>query len=327
MCKKLFSISIVLMILVMFFSTVSCSNEVNKPNNSGSSTPDTPEEEVVLPCLTFKSPEAFTINVKDNTKNWNGTLQWSTDPTNETSWTEWDGTEINSALNGEKNILCIRGNGNTVITTLSTKGWAITGSNVECKGDIRTLLDFENPEESTMEANCFVGLFRECSALKTAPTLPATTLADNCYQMMFYECTSLTTAPELPATTLADFCYDSMFFHCTSLTTAPALRAETLYNKCYFQMFKGCSALTTVPALPATTLADRCYFEMFRDCSSLNFYNESGEGHTDYIEIGTGNATMPCYNMLKGTAEDFAAVEASDSYLGQTIYTSNQIIR
>lgn len=34
---------------------------------------------------------------------------------------------------------------------------------------------------------------------------------------MFYGCTALASAPALPATTLSNYCYDSMFYRCTSL--------------------------------------------------------------------------------------------------------------
>jgi hypothetical protein len=50
-------------------------------------------------------------------------------------------------------------------------------------------------------------MFSGCSALTTAPELPATELADNCYSYMFSGCTSLTQSPELPATKLASSCY------------------------------------------------------------------------------------------------------------------------
>jgi len=60
--------------------------------------------------LTFKSPETFTLKVYDNTKHWNGTLEYKVTDGN---WTTWDGTEISSGSDG---ILMMRGTGNTVIT-------------------------------------------------------------------------------------------------------------------------------------------------------------------------------------------------------------------
>ncbi|MCQ3907281.1 MAG: hypothetical protein MJ219_00530 [Mycoplasmoidaceae bacterium] len=53
-------------------------------------------------------------------------------------------------------------------------------------------------------------------------------LKPSCYSAMFYDCTALTTAPDLPATTLADSCYGQMFFDCTSLIKAPELPAKTV---------------------------------------------------------------------------------------------------
>jgi len=141
---------------------------------------------------------------------------------------------------------------------------------VECTGDIRTLVDWENYATASTETARFCYLFNGCTALTTAPELPATTLAKYCYSNMFYGCTSLTTAPELPANTLADYCYSGMFNYCVSLTTAPELPATTLANYCYQRMFINCTALTTSPVLPATTLAEYCYSYMFSLCPNLS---------------------------------------------------------
>ena len=88
---------------------------------------------------------------------------------------------------------------------------------------------------------------------------------------MFEGCTALTTAPELPATTLVPHCYDSMFQSCSSLTQAPAFPATTLVSSCYYGMFYECTGLTTAPELPATTLVDNCYVWMFGTCTKLNY--------------------------------------------------------
>ena len=116
---------------------------------------------------------------------------------------------------------------------------------------------------------CYNGMFYDCSALTTAPELPATTLADGCYKYMFQGCTSLTQAPELPATTLASNCYNSMFSDCTGLTVAPELTATTLADYCYNNMFSNCTSLTTAPELAATILSSNCYNGMLRYCTSL----------------------------------------------------------
>ena len=220
-----------------------------------------------LSYLTFSSDSSFTLNVYDNTKHWDGTLYYSTDTTN---WSVWNGT---SALSSVDNKLYLRGTGNTIIAGNSdTYRWVLTGTAIECTGNIETLLDWETVElgnHPTMADYCYYSMFLDCTSLTTAPTLPAMTLADYCYSSMFQGCTSLTPAPALPATTMANYCYSDMFLACYSLTTAPALPATTMANYCYFDMFYGCTALTTAPALPAIILAERCYSNMFRGCTAL----------------------------------------------------------
>ena len=142
-------------------------------------------------------------------------------------------------------------------------------SPVDCTGDIRTLIDYENYANANTTNARFCNLFLWNTELRTAPALPATTLAEYCYYKMFYGCTALTTAPALPAETLKNYCYEYMFSDCTSLTTAPKLPAETLANNCYEYMFSGCTALTTAPVLPAKTLASNCYEGMFSGCTAL----------------------------------------------------------
>ena len=245
---------------------------------------------VTTPSLTnyiLFEGETSDFTLKATNKEWDGTVEYSTD---KNTWSTWDGSEIPSA----NKKLYLRGKNNTTFYT--SKGVRfVLSAKAGCYGNINTLLDYENPP-TTLANNCYRDMFYSCTSLTTAPALPATTLANycynsmfsncksltsapelpattlasNCYNSMFAGCTSLTTAPELPATTLASSCYQSMFQNCTSLTTAPALPATTLANNCYQSMFERCTLLTTAPALPATTLADNCYRNMFQDCISLN---------------------------------------------------------
>ncbi len=175
---------------------------------------------------------------------------------------------------------------------------------VNVGGDIRTLINYRNVDNTILEDGmfsnlfshtydsnhntarivdasnlilpftqmtpyCYYSMFYGCTPLVNAPALPATTLAWSCYQFMFSSCTSLTSAPALPATTLASSCYYGMFRDCTSLTTTPTLPATTLAHDCYEFMFWGCTSLTSAPVLPATTLAYFCYQYMFSGCTSL----------------------------------------------------------
>ena len=228
-----------------------------------------------IPYLTFAADaeQTFTMTAKDNFMNpftFPESLQYSV---GDGDWTQLtSGTGI--TFGGDKGTLRLRGK-SSIGTAASYSAYSrIAFGNgaveVACTGDIRTLVDWENyATASTAEAR-FCWLFSSCTALTTAPELPATTLASSCYSDMFYGCTSLTTAPELPADTLANFCYTRMFSGCTALTTAPELPATTLAENCYSYMFSGCTSLTTSPVLPATTLAEDCYYLMFNGCSSLS---------------------------------------------------------
>ena len=223
------------------------------------------------PYLTFSSPSSFTLKVNDTTKHWDGTLEYSTDTS---TWSNWDGTTtLSSATSGSKNVLYLRGTGNTLITGDNVNHrWLLTGSDIACIGNIENLLDYATVESGAhppMAKHCYLYMFYGCTSLTQTPALPATTLAIGCYGSMFYGCTSLTQAPELPATTLMISCYSNMFQGCTSLTQAPALPATTLTGYCYFSMFQGCTALTQAPALPATRLMPNCYRSMFSGCTSL----------------------------------------------------------
>ena len=275
---------------------------------------------VPIPCLTFDGNEDFTLKTYNTTKNWDGTLEYSTDTK---TWNIWDGTEISSAASK----LYLRGTGNTKITGDSADPrFVFTGTDalkIACKGNIENLLDYETViagGHPTMADYCYRTMFYNCTALTTAPELPATTLASYCYQNMFYGCTSLTTAPALPATTLAGNCYQNMFYGCTALTTAPALPATTLANYCYNSMFYGCASLTTAPELPAITLVNSCYSYMFGDCTSLttapalpattladNCYNTMFYGCTSLTTVPDLPATtlaLLCYAyMFQGCTE------------------------
>lgn len=237
-------------------------------------------------CIVFTG-ETSDFTLKATYKEWNGTVEYSTD---HNTWTVWDGSEISSS--GKK--LYLRGSGNTTFCTQYGARFVLS-ARAGCSGNLNTLLEYSDPP-TTLNASCYFSMFNGCTSLTTAPALPATTLADHCYYYMFYgctslttapalpatslapycyygifqDCTSLTTAPALPATILADYCYSSMFYGCINLTTAPAaLSATTLASYCYQYMFYGCKSLTTAPALPATTLADSCYIQMFYRCTSL----------------------------------------------------------
>ena len=195
----------------------------------------TKEAEEYTDCITFTG-ETSDFTLKATNKEWDGTVEYSTD---HNTWTVWGGMEISSS--NQK--LYLRGSGNTTFFTEITKGVRfVLSARAGCSGNVNTLLEHSAPPTTLPTRSCYRMLFYGCTNLTTAPALPATTLAANCYYQMFSDCTSLTTAPALPATTLAEGCYMSMFTNCTSLTTAPALPATTLATSCCNYMFQGCTS-------------------------------------------------------------------------------------
>lgn len=133
-------------------------------------------------CITFTGETSdFTLKAKN--KEWDGTVEYSTD---HETWTEWDGSEISS--NGQK--LYLRGSGNTKFYT-SEGARFVLSARAACSGNIQTLLEYSNPPTNIPAVNCYHGMFYGCTSLTTAPELPATTLANGCYSDMFRDCTSL----------------------------------------------------------------------------------------------------------------------------------------
>ena len=188
-------------------------------------------------------------------------------------WVNFNTTVESITFGGDLGSLRLRGKSRmgtaSSINNYSTIEFTTGNSPVDCTGDIRTLIDYENYANVSTANAKFCSLFNGNKQLSTAPSLPATTLADYCYIYMFYGCSALTEAPALPATTLAPYCYSEMFNYCTALTKAPELSATTLADFCYQDMFSGCTQLTQAPVLPATKLAENCYEGMFGGCTQL----------------------------------------------------------
>ena len=255
--------------------------------------------ESAVPYLSFIGNEDFTLKTYNTKKNWDGTLQYST---NASTWNTWGGTTAISSSGGK---LYLRGIGNTKITGdgASKCRFVFTGTSalkIACKGNIENLLNYETVSAGghpTMAKYCYQSMFRDCTALTTAPKLPATTLSRCCYQSMFRGCSSLTTAPKLPATTLANQCYRSMFNHCSSLTTPPSvLPATTLIDSCYQCMFEF-TAIEAIPKIMATKYATNSCKGMFDDIKTLNAYSTSGTGHT-YGWTAPSSASTYCSGMF-----------------------------
>lgn len=141
---------------------------------------------------------------------------------------------------------------------------------VQCTGDIRTLLDYNDYKNVNTSNARFCYLFYKCNVLTSAPKLPAKDLADRCYHNMFAECTAIEKAPELPATKLKEYCYYCMFDGCTALTEVPDLPAEDLPEQCYHWMFSGCKELVKGPKISAATISQYSCYGMFSSCAKLS---------------------------------------------------------
>lgn len=218
--------------------------------------------------LIFVSPSAFSVGAG---KGWDGVIEYFTI---DGIWDEWDGSSIEAKKNDDGYVLYLRGTNNTKVTGSRTDSnkWSISGADVRCHGNIELLLDYATVEANqhpTMDAYCYCSMFKGCTGLTEAPSLPATTLTQSCYYQMFYGCNGLKTAPSLPATTVPQAAYAHMFRGCDSLKKAPSLPATTLGIHCYTNMFEFCTGLIEAPSLPATTLEDYCYDYMFRGCENL----------------------------------------------------------
>ena len=280
--------------------------------------------------LTFSSPNEFTLKVSDETKHWDGTLEYFA--SNEI-WTIWDGSTLSAVYNGSEYVLYLRGIGNSVITGNSfIFNWNLDGVNIKCIGNIENLLDYatvESGNHPNMADYCYNAMFNGSASLIQAPTLPATTLTKSCYGYMFIGCTSLTEAPALPAITLAERCYLSMFKNCTSLVKIPVLPATELAYDCYGFMFDGCASLTKIPALPATTLAEDCYAFMFNGCASLKLSTTKTDEYIQEYRIpSSGNgvtAIRAMQDMFTSTGGTFTGTpEINTTYY---LSSDNMIIR
>ena len=221
------------------------------------------------PYVTFKAEQPQTFKMTEINGYTISGLEYSV------NFGEWKTVVAYTGVDfgGDKGCLRLRGTNTDGTASAFNKHSTIefTDPNVKvaCTGDIRTLLNWKSYSTVDTQNARFCKLFYGCTALTSAPDLPATTLANECYYGMFADCTSLASAPELKATTLEDKCYNRMFFNCTSLTSAPELKATTLATACCYYMFYGCTSLASAPKLHATKLANSCYWQMFYGCTSL----------------------------------------------------------
>ena len=204
------------------------------PWNTGTITDNGKAELVPFVTFTADGEQKFKMTTKEYTIS---RLEYSV---NDGEWATVEaGTEV--TFGGPHGDLRLRGTNTNGTATTYDKYSTITFTDknvkVACTGDIRTLLNWKNYSTVDTQNARFCKLFYGCTALTSAPDLPATTLANECYSRMFTGCTSLEKAPELKATTLASQCYESMFNGCTKLSTvtmlAPSDKISKATDCCY----------------------------------------------------------------------------------------------
>lgn len=228
--------------------------------------------------MTFVSQGSSTVALKANGTGVSRTIQYSFDTVN---WTDASSDGSFSATVSSDAPLYLRGMNEKGLSGLNSSGtsspfndyvyFEFAGDNIECEGDVMTLINYEDVPTKIPNSYCFNYLFSLNDKLVKAPVLGATSLKEGCYNFMFYQSTALKEAPALPATSLVQSCYGYMFYGCTALTEAPSLPATSLANSCYSYMFMGCTSLESAPELPAATLVENCYDVMFNSCSKLNY--------------------------------------------------------
>ena len=210
-----------------------------------------------------------------NTKSSGQTIYFSK---NTTLWQEVNAGDAFAMNSGDSFYVCgilSSNNSDSNYTRFSMNG-AISAS-----GNTNAIWNY-NDTTLQLKMYCGYGMFSGCTALTTAPELPATTLSEGCYQNMFRGCINLITTTELPATSLTstNLCYSEMFLGCSNLTTIAPIRAKSLSGRACNHMFDSCTSLATAPLFEPTYLSEYACNGMFESCSNL----------TDVSNINLSNA-------------------------------------
>ena len=150
-------------------------------------------------------------------------------------------TTINLANVGDR--VFFRGDNETFNGSSGSATFDLTGK-IAASGNVMSLLS-KDCSKTEVPAYGFINLFASCTALTTAPELPATVLGENCYGRMFRLCSELNTVVSLPAAEVPAGAYEEMFRGCSKLTEV-RLGANTIVADAAKSMFQDCSALTTL---------------------------------------------------------------------------------
>ena len=259
------------------------------------------ESNIAENSLEFVSDNSFTMNTN---KLWNGTIEYN----NGNGWTAWDGSEISSSNIDGRQRIYFRGSNNTYIMGSNgsrDNAWKITGSNVECNGNLWNILDYNTVKQDkipTHASRCFYHMFDSCEALVKVPALgtkyPRPVSNDHtfeapeyCYAYMFYGCSNILEPAELVSHKMRDYCYLAMYQNCVKLIRSADLSFPKVgtfpdAEYCYSHMFYGCSSLEEVKNLGKDD-GISVFYRTFSHCNSIRtipdiiqYQNGEGAYHT-----------------------------------------------
>ena len=221
------------------------------------------ETNIAENSLEFVSDNSFTMNT---TKLWDGTIEYN----NGNGWAAWNGSQISSSNIDGRQRIYFRGSNNTYIMGSNgsrDNAWKITGSNVECNGNLWNILDYNTVKQDNIPTHakyCFYHMFDSCEALVKVPALGKKYSGNTkifrapkyCYAYMFYGCSNILEPAELVSRTVDSYCYLATYQNCIKLTKGVDFSSCFLADNaeyCYSNMFYGCSNLEEVKSFGITT--------------------------------------------------------------------------
>lgn len=256
--------------------------------------------------VTFTGNQMYTVSMPR--KYWDGTMEYSTDGTNWTTWT-CSAVTCNSSFK-----IYFRGIGNTKVTGSNSTSFyqgfvvsAVSSSSTELSftvsGDLLNLLDYTKVASGTAISPaqyCFAYLFAGQN-ITSCSDLTMTSVPKYGYYNMFKTCGMLTVAPTVAAQTVADYGLSCMFYGCSALKETPYLDLVSLSQYACNSMFASCTSLTKInmSETRVTAVASYAYYCMFTGCSALV------NGVPSEIHIGSydGKATYNLYNIFSSMFE------------------------
>ncbi len=175
----------------------------------------------------------------------------------------------------------------------------------DLSGHLLSLLKGDNYESTTgIGSYTFCNLFYPCTGIVHAHDLVIPLLNEQgMFFRLFRGCTSLVSAPSLPQTEIPSWGFREMFYECTLLPTIANMVATTFGNTCCQAMYQGCTSLTSVTLPTPTSYSGTGQFQlMFYNCSNLSYVKFLA------TDISTENCTN---NWLSGVSSTGTFIQAS----------------